>query len=377
MSPTTTLNGAQVGEELASASSTAANLAAACQGILDTHLAPSPSHWYGPLNSELMGLQQVAQRWRTEHEQRLRTDVVGAVVRGGQEFRSARQPIDQLFAAAEADPGGAKAQLQARLAALEESVRSITRAVSTYGDGLRRWGQELRQAHDRMGGTIGRVQEEAAGLQSEIGALNAQLAAMQQEIVRGRDAIARARSQRDKGIVETIFGVLLAPVSFGASLVLAGVGVSSIAEAEAQVRRLEQTIAGYAGRIAAAQAGMTQDQAQVASLRGLTLSGGIALSDAESALRLLDVVRTTWVAFGQELAGVIAKLQKAEGAATIVVEKAWWNAASQQWDLVLAGAQPLLGAGVLKRAAPGDHPEAGRPQVRRITVAPPGFAAAG
>lgn len=338
------LSSGRVDDQLAAATSTTANLTAACQGILDTTLAPSSSRWYPVLHADLQALREVAAQWQTQHAGKLRTDVVAAVAEGARAFRDARDPIDELFARAATDPAGTRAALHDALSRLEEVVGAIARAAATYEEGLQSWGQRLQQAHEKLSATIRQIQDEASGLEGEVQALNATMASMQAEIIRDRQEIARAQSARDQGIVQTIFGVLFAPVTGGLSLILAGIGVSSIAEAEAKVKALEQLIASYQSRIAAAQANMSQDQAQVASLQALTLSAGIARSDSESAQKFLDSVRTSWEAFRQELAGVIRKIGKADSAPEIVVERAWWNATVREWELISNGVEPLLGA---------------------------------
>jgi len=340
----TGLQGVRVDDQLAAVSGANANLTAACRGILDTRLAPSGSHWHAPLQADLAALQRIAALWRDEHAGTLHGRVLAAVAQGGRAFLEARDPVNQLFAGAEAAPDRARAGLQDRLSRLQESVRAISGAALAFEEGLKGWGGSLRAAHDELGATIRRIQGEEESLGAQVRALNATIASMQGEIIRDRQAIASARSQREKGILETVFGILLVPITGGLSLILTGIGVSSIAEAEGKVAALEQTIRSYQARIAADQRNMTQDQAQVATLQALTVSAGVALSDADSALKLLDGVRTTWNAFLQELTGVIAKLGHARTAQAIAVERAWWNAACREWELIAAGTQALLGA---------------------------------
>jgi hypothetical protein len=343
-SPQAGLSSGRVDNELASATSTTANLTAACQGILDTSLAPSSSHWYPVLHADLQALREVAARWQTQQAGRLLTDVVTSVAVGARAFLGSRDSMDRLFADAEKDPGMARAALHAELVRLEEVVGAITRAAATYEEGLKRWGHGLQETHEKLSATIHQIQNEEAGLQGEIRGLNATMASMQAEIIRDRQEIAKAQRARDQGVVQTLFGVLFAPITGGLSLILAGIGVASIAEAEGKVKALEQLVANYQARIVAAQVNMSHDQAQVASLQALTLSAGIARSDSESAQKLLDSVRTSWEAFSQELAGVIRKIGKADSAPAMVVERAWWNATVREWELISHGVNLLLGA---------------------------------
>jgi hypothetical protein len=338
------LRAATVEGQLSTSANTMDNLTAACQGILETKLAPSSNHWYGALNGELQRLQSLAAQWRDQYASQYREEVLTCILHCGQGFQSSRAAITQLFALAQTDLTGAKAGLQTQFGALSAKTQMISATVSGYEAGLRRWGQNLQVAHDQMASTIQQIQSEQAELQSQINGLNATITAMQAAIIRDRQAIAQARAARDKGIVETIFGIVFAPFTGGLSLILAGIGVSSIVEAESKVTAMEQSLASYQGRIIAGQQNLTQDQAQIATLRALTFPVTIALSDTESGLALLDTVRTSWDAFFQEMGGVTAKIANAQNAAAVIVEQAWFNAACAEWDLIVTGTQGIIGA---------------------------------
>ncbi|HLO02012.1 MAG TPA: hypothetical protein VK191_02765, partial [Symbiobacteriaceae bacterium] len=346
----TTLNAATVDQQLATTTSTLDNLSAACQGILATKLAPSSSHWYGTLSSDLQQVQGVAQQWLNQYATQMRAEVLTCVVHCGQAFGGAREQIDQLFAQAQQDPTGVKAGLQAQFTALQPPTQMVAHTVATYEAALKSWGQRLQQAHDQMKGTVKQIQDEQASLQAAIAGLNAQISSLQAEIIRDRQTIARAKAERDKGIVETIFGVLFAPFTGGLSLILAGIGVSSIVEAESKVAAMQQTIEQYQMRIIASQQNLTQDQAQVATLQALLFPAGIALSDTETGAQYLDSIRTSWEAFFQELGGVITKITNAQNASAIIVEQAWWGAACKEWDLIVTGAQGIIGQSLSTRS---------------------------
>ena len=338
------LDAANVNAQLSYTTSATANLKLSCQGIIDSHIAPTDSPWYGALNSELQQAKALAQEWQTKYDTTLKSDVLTRVVLCGQAFLSARANINQLFDQASSDPNGAKAGLQAALGTLKAQVQIISTTVSSYETGLRGWGQRLNQVHDQMAITIGQIQAQENELQSQIASINSNIATLQAEIVNDRNAIADAESHRSAGIVETIFGIIFAPFTGGLSLILAGIGVSSIAEAQSKVAAMESTINDYQGRIISTQQNLTQDQAQLVTLNGLTFSAGIALSDIDVASQMLDTVRTSWDAFFQEIGAVITKIANAQDAKSIIVEKAWFTAACNEWDLIVKGVQGLIGA---------------------------------
>ncbi len=335
------LDANNLNQQLNSSASATSNLNISCQGILDTHIAQSSSPWYGTLVAELQAAQNLAQEWLANYSNKLNTDILTSIVNCGQSFTSERADILNMFD----NPvnGSNGSPLQGALIHLQQMVQTISTNVSNYETLLRNWGEMLQQAHDNMAATIGQIQAQENDLSSQIKAINTNIATLQEQIKQDRKVIAEAESHRTTGIIETIFGVVFAPFTGGLSLILAGIGVSSIAEAQSKVEAMEQTIKDYQTKIVSAQQNLNQDQAQLVTLQALTFSAGIALSDMEVALQMLDSVKTTWDTFSQEMSGVINKISKAENAGMLVVEKAWFNAACDEWAVIVSGAQALMG----------------------------------
>ena len=338
-----TLNAAQITQQLSSSATAAANLSVSCQGILEAHLQAVSSPWYANLNSQLQQAQALAGEWRTRFASELQTDVLTCVIHCGQAFGERRATITNLFNSTSGDFGSVRAQLVAELTGLQASTQMIVRTTANYEAQLRDWGQRLSTVQASMGRTVAQIQAQAGDLQAQIVATNLAIGALTTEVVRDRKAIADAQSQNTSGIVETIFGVLFAPFTGGLSLVLAGIGVSSIVEAQSKVNALESTIKSYQDRIVAAQQTLTQDQAQLVTLNGLLVSGNIALSDVQVSSQMLDQVRTSWDVFFQEMSGIVSKISNAQNASAWVVEKAWFNAACNEWDVIVTGAQGIIG----------------------------------
>jgi hypothetical protein len=341
-----TLNAAQITQQLSSSATAAANLSVSCQGILEAHLQAVSSPWYANLNSQLQQAQALAGEWRTRFASELQTDVLTCVIHCGQAFGERRATITNLFNSTSGDFGSVRAQLVAELTGLQASTQMIVRTTANYEAQLRDWGQRLSTVQASMGRTVAQIQAQAGDLQAQIVATNLAIGALTTEVVRDRKAIAEAQSQNTSGIVETVFGVLFAPFTGGLSLVLAGIGVSSIVEAQSKVNALESTIKSYQDRIVAAQQTLTQDQAQLVTLNGLLVSGNIALSDVQVSSQMLDQLRTSWDVFFQEMSGIVAKISNAQNASAWVVEKAWFNAVCNEWDVIVTGAQGIIGTSI-------------------------------
>lgn len=351
------LNAAEVNRSFASSASASANLTASCQGIINTYLAPSNSPWYVTLNGKLQQAQALAREWQTQYADRTESAIRSAVTQCGQAFQAARSSVTLLFEQATNDPAGAKVGLQAEFNKLKAPTQTISTTVADYEGKLRDWGMRLQTVHGQMKVTIDQIQAQATDLQIQIAGVNDNINNLRSEIERARSAIAEAESKRGSGVAATIIGFVLAPFTAGLSLIIAGVGISSIQEAEGKVRELEDTITRYQSSIVGYQQNLTQDQAQITALNGLTLAAGTALTDIEVAARRLDQVKIGWQAFFQELGGIINKLDKAQNAAAIILERAWFNAALNEWNLILPTTRKL-------RAAT-------KPTIRRVLLGPP------
>jgi hypothetical protein len=215
-----------------------------------------------------------------------------------------------------------------------------------YEAQLRDWGQRLSTVQGSLGRTVAQTQAQREDLQAQITVTNTMIAAMTADVLRDRQAIAEVQSKNTRGIVETIFGVVFAPFTGGASLILAGIGVSSIAEAQSKVNALENTIKNYQQRIASSQQALDQDQAQLVTLSGLLVSGDIAVNDVKFASQILEQVRASWDVFFQEMNGIVSKISNAENASGWIVEKAWFTAVCNEWDIIITGTQGIIGTTV-------------------------------
>ena len=297
---------------------------------------PSESHWYATLSKELSALQNVAKKWDEQEACQLKQAVLPAVIRCGHAFTEAESAIINLFNTAESDPDGQKAPLGKALQALNQPVQTINEQVAAYEKNLKNWGKELRTSHDQLNATVEKIQSQEQDLTEQIQAMNATMRDLAEQISKDKKLIDKARKQsKTTNVIKTIFGVILGATTGGVGAILAGMGVSSITEAESKVKGMEQTINKYQQQLYQHQQTMTKEQRELVSLKGLTLSAGVALSDVDVAEQSLSDVRVNWEKFHQELTGVIAKIEQATSADMIIIQKAWFNAACKEWALVI------------------------------------------
>ncbi|MGN6275100.1 MAG: alpha-pore-forming cytotoxin subunit MakE [Solirubrobacterales bacterium] len=326
-------DGKQVNAQLDAGLSGVAQLNASCQAVIQAEIERVQSDWWEQLNQELGAAEKLVVNWRQGGALYFGSEVVGAVSHCASVFLAAHAPIEKLFEELEQhfDPAK-KEQLVERFRALQQPVAAIAATIGEYLEKLAAFEREMGGVQQKMETTVAEVQAKEAEIEATIQSINAQIKQLNEQVQTDREAVAKARSERTTGIFETIFGIVFAPVTGGLSLVLAGIGVASITEAEGDISHMESQISGFQQTIAGDQATLTTDQQIVATLNSLTMSTKFVLTDLESIARALDSLRTTWVAFEGELAGVIAKLDKAEDAAGLTTSHVWYAAACNEWQ---------------------------------------------
>ena len=213
--------------------------------------------------------------------------------------------------------------------------------LGAYTDKLQTYQVDLEVPHHKMEATAAAIQAEAAKIQAEIATINEQIASLKKEVIADRNAIAKAKKARTDGILETIFGVLLAPVTGGLSLILAGIGVGSIAEAEEKIHSLQSTISRYQSTIVSDQQHLSDDEKQIATLSGLTISTEIALSDIAAINTALDDLRVTWGVLLGQLNKAASDVTSAQGVDDALVAQVWFDAACITWKNIVDLAEQM------------------------------------
>lgn len=311
------------GEEVVSAS---------CEGLLNSHIPPSGTPWYGDLVKELEALQVLADEWQKKEVVTLESSVLPAIQTCAKGFTKARDNIENLFAACEDNKAENQPKLVSALQELTVPVTDTSNQVGAYKQQLKDWEQRFEQAHQSMSDTIGAIQSGASMLSSQIKTISHLITELSEEIKKDKSAISKAKSKKDGDIVKTIFGFILGAATGGAGTILAGIGVASIAEGEAKIKELESKVKSYQGKISGYLANMMQDQVQLVTLQALTLPTSNILNDVAEVESSVDDIRVSWNLFSQELENVIQKISSAQNASDIIVEKAWFLAACKEWE---------------------------------------------
>lgn len=320
-------------------------LNSSCQAIVQTYIAPSSSPWNQQVADELGDAQDLVRDWRLSGFLYFSQTILAGTTACGNAIMNAKPQIETLFAQlAQNFNATTKQQLLTQLSNLEPQILSLNDSIGNYEDKLSSWNVQMSKVHDRLSQTIASIQEQESELQADIAATNAQIASMQKTIETDRQAIAKAKAARTRGIIETIFGVVFAPLTGGASLILAGIGVASIVEGEAAITALQSSITKAQSQIVSDQSHLNDDQKQVVSLQGIVASANLVMSDVNFIGESLDSLRTDWELLHQNLSDVITKITNATDASVLILSKVWFEASCDEWSSILDFVQSLQNA---------------------------------
>lgn len=345
-----TLEAAAVDAQLDASLSQVALLASSCQAVIEAEIKPVQSSWWPVLDQELGQAEELVAGWRRDGTIGFGSDVLTATSRCASSFLAARAPIEVLFAAlAQHFEPAEKAQLVARFRELEAPVTEMISLIDSYRTKLAEFQGAMLGVEVEMGKTIAGAQAEEAEIKEQIVAINSRIESLEAQVKVDREAISAARAEESTGILETIFGALLAPLTGGASLILAGIGVASIAGADKAMEGLESEISGFQADIVSDQGEISDDQRIVATLEALTLSAKLVLGDIKSVDQALGDLRVKWTGFELELSSVITKLERAASKSELPAIELWYTAACGEWALIAGHVTALSSLQTRKR----------------------------
>lgn len=317
-------------------------LHASCQGIIQSDIQKVDTPWYPILSGELKNAEELVVGWRNNGFLYFKSAIFNSMISTGQTFLNQRVTIDGLYNQLNENyTETLKQNIVSQLQDLAAPIANISTQIGDYTQKLTVFGSKMQVIHSNMESTIGKIQAQEAVIKSQITEINQKIDNFKSQIKADREAIAKAKKAREKGIVETIFGVILAPITLGASLILAGIGVASIAEAESKISDMEKSISQYQKSIVSDQANLSDDQKEVTTLNSLLMGVGIALDDMNLISSALQVLEVSWASLGKELSQIISKTQQAENSADAIIGQAWFDAACLEWNAIIPHTQNL------------------------------------
>jgi peptidoglycan hydrolase CwlO-like protein len=326
---------AQTNQQISDSIGSMLLLNASCQALIEASIAPSSSPWYPQLDEQLGQAQDLVVGWRQNGYRYFQSEILAQIDACGKTFLASQANIDALFEQLQGEFDSAvQARIVSQLDALQAPVKGMLTAINGYSARLTTFEQQLGQPYARMNTSIAQIQAQEADIQQQIDTINQQIQQLQQQVQADRDAIAKARAQKTQGFVETVFGVLLTPFTGGLSLILAGIGVATLAQAQEKIDALQSTISQYQGTISADQQTLSADQQQVATLKGLTLSLSLAINDIDAIDTALDALKVSWTVLAGELGNASNDVAKARDAQQAIVGRVWFDAACNSWRTI-------------------------------------------
>ncbi|WP_041700480.1 hypothetical protein [Clostridium sp. BNL1100] len=334
----------ELGNQLTTSINAMLLLNSSCQAIIETYIEQSDyaNDWCIKVSSKLNEAQKLVREWRLSGNLYFNQDILSQIVSCSQSITGSREQIEGLFKQLSYKYDAAlKDEIVNNMNNLTPAINVLETSISNYSSQIRAWNDKMENVHEDLNTIIGEIQAQEVKIQDEIQLINQQISSMQQEIIADREAISKAKAEETKGICETIFGIMLAPITGGASLILAGIGVSSIAEAKEKISGLTDTINKYKNSISTHQNQLAEDQKQITSLKLILMSVGIAANDCVYIATSLDTVQITITTLKQEINDVILKISKAISADEVIMGKVWYEAFCNEWASILEVAQTL------------------------------------
>lgn len=320
----------------------------ACHSVLNTNftpLTPKPD-WYDALSSELDVAKVLSQQWIDDLAPKMTSSIPTHVLNYSPTYKAMTDQILELInkdPTAKGKDNKTVQQVFALIDALQASVDDIIKDVLSTEQSLKDWGDKMQKAHDDLYNGAANIQKAEVDIQSDINKMNAAITSLRSMIDAENKAIAYSGIAIGVGLFALVAGIALAFVTFGAGLVVAGIGVAGIVGGAVTWGVMQAKINSQMDEIAKDQKELTDDNRQLVALQGLSLSANMAVSSIETATNALSEVRTMWATFKGELQGVVDKLNKADEELYMVVNKGYIIAAQSEWDLAIEFAQQLVG----------------------------------
>jgi hypothetical protein len=319
----------------------------ALANVVFTAPDPKPS-WFDGLAAELKAAQDLANQWIGTLGIDVTKSIPMLVLDYGPQFTSTANTILEIV---QQHPNATGKDNQYVLEiktliveTLMPQLKSIYGSIDNTSTQLQTWGTSIQAAHNNLVSGAVNIQSLETDLQADISKMNNAIANLHTEIDAENKAIAYSAMAVGIGIFGLICGIALAFVTFGAGLVVAGIGAAAIVGGAVSWGIMQAKINSQFDEIAADQKELAQDQRQIVALQGLSMASNQAIGNLQVASTALSGLRTQWAVFEGEIQGVIDKLDEAEEAIATIVQGVFTQAAVTEWNEAMATATALVNA---------------------------------
>jgi hypothetical protein len=320
----------------------------ACHGVVNTVFTPpSPKpDWFDDLNAKLEDAKTVANEWIDTLGPKFTSSIPLQVINFGPTYSAVTTQILDIVKknpSASGKDNQYVVEIKNLIAqALVPGIDDTITAIDATANELEEWGKRLQAAHDALSSGATNIQSLEIKLKSDIDAMNNAIKNLHTMIDGENKAIAASAAAIAIGIFALIVGIALAPETGGASLAIGGfIGAAGIIGGAVTWGIMQDRINKQFEKIAKDQQEKSDDQRQIVALQGLAMASNGAVSNLSLASSTLSKLRTQWAVFQGELQGVVAKLEKAEDAISVIVQGVFTSAAIKEWNEATDSANAL------------------------------------
>lgn len=330
---------------------------ASCHGVLNTQfIAPDPKpKWFDALNGDLNGAKALAHDWIDNIAPKMTASIPGHVIDYATTYKALTDEIVDLLtknpkAKGKDDP--VVKQVFELIEGLHDAIKPIVADIEATQTRLKEWGNKMQVAHDKLYTGAANIQAAQIDLQTEIEAMNNAIKGLKDKIQTENLIVAGGAATLAIGLTVAVVAIALAPVTAGASLVVAGVAGLAAVGGGVTWGVMQGEINKQFAQIAEDQKKIAANNRQLIALQGLSLSASTALTSIATATRALSDVKVLWTFFQDELTGTMKKLESTNVDLSAVVNKAYVKAAQIEWDKAVEFAEQLVGKPVKVEVRP-------------------------
>ncbi|WP_419834810.1 alpha-pore-forming cytotoxin MakA [Endozoicomonas atrinae] len=330
-------------------------ITAQCHAILNTQFTPPDvkPDWFDDLNAKLDTAKTVAKDWIDNLAPEVSASIPAQIIDYGATFSASVDAIHTLY---EQDPSASGAdnatvvQVKAIMENLSTEVGKKQAVVTAMQSKLTDWGTRMQSAHDDLVNGATNIQKTIVDLKTDIESMDNAIANNRSAIEKLNKDLVYAQVAVGVGVFMLVAGVALTVATAGTAAYVSGgiaaLGVSSIVAGAVTWGVIQGEINDDYDKIADEQKQKAADQQQIVALQGLSNASSAVVSAIELSTSTLSDFETTWKLFGDELQGVIDKLDSGAGMSSIIMEKVMTDAAKNEWDDAVELAKELAGATV-------------------------------
>ena len=321
---------------------------AACHGVLNTQfIPPSPKpNWYDSLSRDLDGAKVLAHDWIDNISPKMTASIPSHVIDYATTYQALTDEIIDLLTknpTAKGKDNPIVKQVFELIEALHDSIEPIIMDIDATQTRLTEWGKKMQQAHDDLFKGAANIQAAQIDLQAHIEKMNNAIKGLKDKIQTDNLIVAGGAATLAIGLTVAVVAVALAPVTAGASLVVAGIAGLAAIGGGVTWGVMQHEIDKQFSEIAEDQKQIEADKRQLIALQGLSLSASAAVTSIATATRALSDVKVLWAFFQDELMGTMKKLGDANVELSAVVNKALVKAAQNEWHKAVGFAEQLVG----------------------------------